>query len=351
MAGPNVQGQKGSGATARAYGVSRFPTTILIDTNGNVVGEFQAPRLDMKIAKLEKLLGVKAKHPAWRAEFDRVYRLDKAELLRHIPLPFIQERREFFFDHYIRSGIINSTPAKHTLEPRPAVILEWDEASQRVSGGQAAPTTLLDVLRALGFAEREIQGDAAWLDHPVAGDWVRRAGARREDLLAAFGRVLQEGGKLPLRFTSSTVKLDGFKATGAFKLVSSGGESAKGRDEVHLFTDQPDPSERISGGGGGGDLGVFLNYLGQLGGVLITNQTDWTEAGHFRWRQHSSAKQARFRHNPGLFKELLNQVSQQTGLHFESMQHVERVWMIQRRNARLASAGSAIELVFNYGSG
>jgi thiol-disulfide isomerase/thioredoxin len=47
---------KTRGATTAAYGVRAFPTTILIDRAGKVVGRFR-PRANEDIARLEKLLG------------------------------------------------------------------------------------------------------------------------------------------------------------------------------------------------------------------------------------------------------------------------------------------------------
>ncbi|MHC4095628.1 MAG: peroxiredoxin family protein [Planctomycetota bacterium] len=92
------------GATTAAYGITSFPTTVLIGRDGEVIEEFHAPSLDNKIAKLEKLLGVEAKKPEWRVPFDKVYRLDGGEILRHIAEPYIPERDDFFFCQFNRWG-------------------------------------------------------------------------------------------------------------------------------------------------------------------------------------------------------------------------------------------------------
>src|SRR5262249_41878419 len=69
------------GATTAAYRIQAFPTCLLIDREGTVVGEFH-PSSATAEAELAKVLGVKEKRPTWLRRFDGVYRLPPGEILR-----------------------------------------------------------------------------------------------------------------------------------------------------------------------------------------------------------------------------------------------------------------------------
>jgi thiol-disulfide isomerase/thioredoxin len=334
----NTPNPRASGATATAYGIERFPTLLLINPAGQMLGEFHATNLDAMIAQLEKLLHLKAGPPAWQTKFDQLYRLEGGNLLRCIREPFIPQRKEFFFYYYIRSGLMERAPARVALEAPVSACFVWDAASQAIADVRQGPKTLLNLLGDFGFHEREIEGAAPLLERRLPGDWIfaRRfpgdrqtwADGEREALLTAFAQTLKHQFQLSLRFTSNIVSRDAYKATGTWKLTPLGGEYS--RYDVHLFSDKPDPPASISGGGGSGSLDQFLSYLGPLGRVSFTNATGRTHGGQFSWRQHSSAGQAVLKSNRAAFQQLLTRVSQQTGLRFEKVLQPERRWTVEK---------------------
>ena len=87
----------GDGATTAAFGITTFPTSLLIDRDGNVVRRLDngPGRPDDNEAEISKLLGVAAKRPSWQDRFAEVYCLAPGEVLRYVNPPFIPERAKF----------------------------------------------------------------------------------------------------------------------------------------------------------------------------------------------------------------------------------------------------------------
>lgn len=315
------------GATTAAYGVTLFPTTVLIGRDGKVIEKFHAPSLDEKIAKLEKLLGVQAKKPEWRVRFDSVYRLADGQLLRHIPEPYIPERSDFYFHQFSRWGWFWVSMKNMPRIPE-STVLTWDEKKNQVKGGMGGGRkSLVDLLWDFGFYEREFEGDPVLFEQRVPGDWIKREGATREEHFGAFEKILNDKLNLRIRFVPNEVERDVFICSGTFEFHPLGGEY--GDDQIHLFVEKPDPPDNIQGGGGSGDLDHFLNYVGRLGKIRIINANKAAAVEDLIWRQHSSAKWMRLRKNPALFEMLLKNVSKQTSLQFKKERRKERIWPIK----------------------
>ncbi|MHC4691909.1 MAG: peroxiredoxin family protein [Planctomycetota bacterium] len=314
------------GATTAAYGVRMFPTTLLIDADGKVIGRFHAPSLDDKISELEELLGVEAKKPEWRVPFDKVYRLDEGEVLRYIAEPYIPERSDFFFYQFSRWGWF-SVPMRNMPSIPESAELIWDEKKNQVKGGmRAGRKDLRALLWELGFYEREYEGDPILLEQRIAGDWVKRERAAREELLVAFEKILNEKLNLRIRFVPDEVERDVFVRSGTFDFHPLGGEY--GNNQIHLFVEKPDPADNIQGGGGSGDLDSFLNYVGGLGKQRIIN-ADKTVVEDLTWRQHSSTRGGRLKGEPALFEMLLKNVGKQTSLRFKKERRKEKIWLVK----------------------
>ena len=318
--------KKVPGATTAAYGVTMFPTTVLIGRDGEVIGEFHAPSLDDKIAKLEKLLGVEAKKPEWRVQFDKVYRLDGGEILRHIAEPYISERSDFFYYQFNRWGWLMVSTKNMPRIPESAE-LTWDEKKNQVKGGmRGGRKDLFDLLWELGFYEREFEGDPILLEQRVPGDWIKHDGVTREELLGAFEKILNEELNLRIRFVPNEVERDVFICSGTFDFHPLGGEY--GNNKIHLFAEKPDPPDNIQGGGGIGDLNNFLNYVGRLGKKRIIN-ADKTAVEDLTWRQHSSTRGGQLKKDSALFEMLLKNVGKQTSLRFKKERQKERIWLVK----------------------
>ena len=109
----------GDGATTAAFSITTFPTSLLIDRDGNVVRQLDnGPSIpDNNVAAISRLLGVEGKRPSWRDRFAEVYGLAQGEVLRHVSPPFIAERAEFITHEINAPG--NEGPADLSL------VLPW----------------------------------------------------------------------------------------------------------------------------------------------------------------------------------------------------------------------------------
>ncbi|UCG55907.1 MAG: TlpA family protein disulfide reductase [Phycisphaerales bacterium] len=319
------------GVTTAAYGITSYPTTVLIGPDGRIVERFHAPSLDEKIAYLEELLGAQAAKPQWRVRFDEVYRLADGELLRHIPGPYMPERSDFFFYQFSRWGWFSSLPTDAMPRIPESAVLIWDEHANRVEGGMdSGHLTVMDILKQSGFQEREVAGDEKLLNYHLSGDWIKREVPDREILLTAFEEILNSKLGLSVRFRSKHVERDVFIASGTFEFRSLG--AGYRDDTIHLFAEEPDPVGEIKGGGGSGDLNHLLDYVGRLGKVRIVNEGEDPNIENLVWRQHSSAGSRRLSSDPALFEKVLQSVSQQTSLRFEKQRRTERAWFTESAN-------------------
>ena len=135
----------GAGASTTAYGIASFPTSLLIDRDGNVVRRLEngPGGRDDNEAAICKLLGVLAKPASWQDRFLEAYRLAPDEVLRHVKPPFIPERAKFITREL--SSLGNEGAADVSL------VLPWNGAIQR---RYPLESTLPSVLRRIAEDSR-----------------------------------------------------------------------------------------------------------------------------------------------------------------------------------------------------
>jgi len=172
-ANTNTPGGRASGVTTAACGIAHFPTLLLIDPVGRLLGEFRTRSLDEKIAQLEEMLQVKARPPAWQRVCDQLYHLEDRDLLRGLRVPLVPQRKEFFFYQYIRLGLLDRAPASVVLDAPGSASFVWDSERQTIAEVRAGPKTLLSLLADFGFEEREIEGENSLLEQNIPGDSER----------------------------------------------------------------------------------------------------------------------------------------------------------------------------------
>ena len=141
--------EKANGATSAAYGITRSPTSILIDRDGRVVGEFR-PRSRDDMNTLRRMAGVPTDGkpfalthtPQWKKRFDNRYQLETGQTLRLISPPFIPERAAFVTWEYNCSGGAGGLPDRLTLLDKGGDLQNHGNGSAR----------LLDILKSLGHS-------------------------------------------------------------------------------------------------------------------------------------------------------------------------------------------------------
>jgi len=308
--------RKARGATTAAYGIHIFPTKVLIDRDGKVIGRFHAPSPEEYIARLRELLAVEPAKPKWKKRFDSIYRLGEGETLRWIEPPFIPERSEFFFHEFTWTNQI-------LFGPLPRVggscVFDWDGQEAKSSDG--TPTTLQRMLRALGLSEVEIRGPDDLLELRLRGDWVLRKDAPRGERLQALAQILEEKFSRSVRFDKRRVEEEVIVASGRFDLHPLP-DYIEDR-EVHLYADQLDEMH----GGGTGPIGNFLRYVSVIIHQQVIDETQSPDGVEIRWQCHVS-RSSHIENEPSRLASFLENLSKQTSLQFREEKRTVELWFV-----------------------
>jgi prepilin-type processing-associated H-X9-DG protein len=307
------------GATTATYGITAFPTTVLIDTDGNVVGKVSADNVEKEI---ERMLGVEAA-PAWRKRFDEVYRLDDGQILRRIAPPFIQERAEYYRHEH-------SDQAASIPEPPDYFTFHWDGALVDWGGGFTdGERPLKAVLRHnLSMGRDTFEGPEELLEIDVQGDWIVRKDSSVEQRLEALEKILEDETGREIRFVKRRVKREVIVAGGRYRFRGLPGKGRHGR--VYMYSDIFDPD---SGGGGGTAKSVseFLAALGNRVGVPVIDRTESSGNNTIVYYHHRSSRLSKITDKSEKAKKLemlLANLTKQTDLQFKISTEPVEVWFV-----------------------
>ena len=254
----------GDGATTAAFGITTFPTSLLIDRDGNVVHQLDnGPSVpDRNVAAISRLLGVDGKRPPWRDRFDEVYGLALGEVLRHVKPPFIPERDKFITREI--SGPGNEGSADLSL------VLRWDGAIRpRYPVGSSLPDILRHIAADAGghlppHDAFEFAEGLRRLDLP--GDWIVREGTTVEARLEAFRRAVKDGLGRSIRCERRRVTRDVVVVSGRYAPQPV----SKERPGLHLSADNRDLDSEC--GGGEGTLDELLSALSLITGLRLSTR-------------------------------------------------------------------------------
>jgi beta-lactamase regulating signal transducer with metallopeptidase domain/peroxiredoxin len=318
-----VQGSDGvmvRGATTAAYGVSLFPTTVLIGRDGRVVGQFAASDLD-DIKHLRTILGAK-----WRERFDAVYRLEAGQVLKRIAPPFIAERKIFYEEE-------DSGQAAWIPEPPDYFQFHWDgELKKWGLGFRGGDNPLKSVLaHNLELGYDKFEGPEDVLAVQVPGDWISREDTTVEARMAALEENLREELGRRITFDLRTVERDVVVARGRFEFKPLEGQEDE--RELHVYSSKMQPQD--GGGGGHGTAAKFLADLGEvcLGMQVIDETTKGGEEDRkLSWRWHKSGyvrKLARELERKEELALVLENVQRQSGLSLTVERRPVEVWFVQ----------------------
>ena len=209
------------GATTAAYGIDAFPTTILIDKSGRVVGKFNVNRT-ADIRKLEVLLGLAEDSTGITSgsyELDpAIYKLRENETLKYIDIDKarVQVRPDsggaFYFTGF-----------------------RWIDGEEIRSDGSMFQQVLLeDVLRSvIGLSKYEYQGPEDVITALVDGDWIVRPEASEREKMQALARIVRKELKLPISIVHRVEQKDVIVARGRFKLQPLSGTHDD--SQIHVY--------------------------------------------------------------------------------------------------------------------
>jgi hypothetical protein len=255
-----------------------------------------------------------AETPAWREKFDAVYRLEAGENAKFIPAPFIEEREAY---HREAHPHISNCPGQYGFKWKDGKLL-------RQASWWSAPGTVASALTKSGIERVDLDGAGGVYDMEVAGDWIVRDGATREQILADIERILGEvtGGKVKVQ----RIKLekDVIVARGTYKqkLLTEPAPPREPKD-VHLFVNNVDPQE--GAGGGVGTLDQFLRRVAQVAGMKVINEAE-PHKGKVSWTNNHDADDAQ--KSSDQRELLLKHVAEQTSLDFRIERRTVDAWRV-----------------------
>ncbi|MHC4476351.1 MAG: HEAT repeat domain-containing protein, partial [Planctomycetota bacterium] len=308
------------GATTAAYGIMSFPTTVLIDTGGNVVGKVSAYNVEEKI---KEMVGAKAPVPAWRERFDEVYRLDDGQILKRIAPPFIPERAEYYRHEH-------SGQASAIAEPPDYFTFHWDAALVNwglgFTGGERPLEAVLK--HNLSMGRDAFEGPEELLEIDVQGDWIVRKDSSMEQRLEALEKILEDETGRGIRFIKRRIEREVIVAGGRYRFR---GLPGKGRnDVVYMYSDIFD----IDSGGGGGtakSVSEFLAALANRVGVPVIDRTESSGDNTIVYDHHRSSYLGKVTDELERAKKLemlLANLTKQTDLQFKISAEPVEIWFV-----------------------
>ncbi|HUW82639.1 MAG TPA: TlpA disulfide reductase family protein [Phycisphaerae bacterium] len=332
--------REAKGATTAAYGISSFPTGVLIGRDGTVLEEFH-PQDPDAVARLERLLGVQpspAGRPAargdddsapWRQRFDAVYRLEPGEVVKRIAPPFIPERKQYYLATL--SGQADVIP-----EPPDYFKFLWPGSLAPDGYGFCGEVTLSKVLSILGVARNEYEAPPELLKLIVPGDWIVRKASSTRERLTALEAILRDELGASIRFQQRQVKRPVIVARGRFQFRSLTGRATYDPDMVHIFADVLDADEGY--GLGRGTVAEFLTRVGAELNVTVADETEPssdTILTILAWGTHRSCQLKRMPEGAQKWAKvdlILENLSKQTSLEFTRQERLVDLWLVSRQD-------------------
>jgi hypothetical protein len=272
------------------------------------------------------------------------YALAEGEFLKRIAPPFADARMAWY-----RAG--NPTQAQSIPRGPDSMLFRVEAGALRNWGMSFGGYDVDDVLEAAaGVYPQYIDGPEKIRNLAVPGDWIVRAGAPAEKIVADLERILNRdfSQKVKLRFVETPLEV--YVARGEYIHSPLEGEQAVDEtqltdrvsraDIVHIFGEQFNPD---SGAGGGlGDFNEFCSWLGEWIGAPVVSDLKQPPRGEISWRLHSPSpyteEQRAKAHDAKL---VLANVAKQTGLEFVREKRPVRMLVIDDSGLTLLKIGDS----------
>lgn len=322
------------GATTAAYGITGWPTKVLIGPSGKVLekrSRIMPPFLD-KLRQL--LLDASPGKPEWKERFDLVYRLEAGETLRWVRPPFIPERTKFFAPLRIRSDFSMSEPVEFDHVPESNLFL-WN--GREAKDYWVNPTTLERLLKALGLTAKEIRGPFELLDLKLHGDWILRKESTTERRLKELSQILKKEFSQSISFSKQRIEEQVVVAHGQLNLQPIKHKEWEAQALRHfpelpknypvfVYTDSLD-GVRFRILYADTHLSGLLQEVAELLHQPIVDETESSDIV-VGWAIHHSVRREAVLDEPTIFDSLLENLAKQTSLEFTREKRASRVWVV-----------------------
>ena len=256
-----------------------------------------------------------AKATDWRTTFEEAYALAPNENLKFVPPGRIPERRRYFAE------------VEKNDTPMPCIQWRWNNGNlkrEKMAGTGPAGASLATILE---FCANLDQYHAPTAGLPAIngdGDWIVRAGAPTDAILADLRTILLEQFHTDIRFAKTEVTRDALVASGTYKFQ----KLAEARDDdLQIFADvldHPRPGDSIQGGGATAPA-EFWSILGGYLGIAIVDETKG-EPNKIGWLLSWSIANAD--KEPARRQQILDNITKQTGITFKEDRRPFVTWKL-----------------------
>jgi RNA polymerase sigma factor (sigma-70 family) len=219
--------------------------------------------------------------PAWKKEFDKVYRLADGEVLKRVAPPFPECRMEYYrkeMDWQFKHIPDAPTTFAFTWKGGKAVFRSMTTGSH---GSDAEGVTLASVLDTIGVPHQSFLGPQELRERRIPGDWVIRDGVPVEKQVARLGEILRKDCGVPVKLEFKDVEREVAVASGKF--VSKPLKDRKA-NTIDIYALNPVPNS--GAGGGSGTLDEFLRALGSFTNVPVVNEVQAGPKARLSWYYH-----------------------------------------------------------------
>jgi hypothetical protein len=267
-----------------------------------------------------------SQEPADRAveESLKIYRLDRGEVLKHVPPPRPEGIRDYW--KKARPGFANRP------EQFGAMTFRWHDPDRLVNWSMTSSDAGFRVRDLPRYLEMdifptEIEGESDLLDTPVAGDWIYRTGSPVEKMVRALEIRLQRAMQKKITLRLETVDRDAVVVRGRYRPSPVAGRA---KDEIEIYARQIVPG----GGGAGGGSGTYSEFLKWVGDWIerpVVSEVQPPPQNQFSWfynaRSPFTEQTRREDHDETL---VMKHLQEQTGLAFTRERRPIRVLFIER---------------------
>jgi len=319
------------GATFLAYGVfGRDVTnrTLLVDPVGKLIKSCDLVACQQFITEFAKSLGTRRRTPGWVARLKAVYGLAEGEVLKHVPPPFIPERRIFRMQSLVEHDAVHSGWAPDIMREIIYMYWEWDGRVHGEYGG----ATAWSLRYLLGVRSADLAGPAELLDHDLSADWVFRRGASLNERHRALETYLRKKFDLAIRIEERLVGKEVVVARGKFALRPLA--AARRGDLLHVYTSEAfsEPDHPVH------PLDIRKGTLHQfllsqdcvgLGLDHVVDETDSPDV-KIKWLYPRSWNSAPLRTDATRLARYLDVIARQTSLRLTRERRPTKTWYVDR---------------------
>ena len=264
----------------------------------------------------------------WREKFNEVYKMDDGEALKRIAPPFIPERKTYYFkDHEDQARAISDPPNYFTFHWTGSSYQEWGYGFIGDKG-----MSLRGVLEnVLDMKSYEFELPKEFEQVRLTGDWMVDVTTQNDAKLAKLCDIIRVAKGPSLKFVEKEQERPVIVVKGNYTFRPV--EGIYDPSAVHLYVGEPDKDEHA--GGGSGSFERFLQALGDRAGMGVVSEVEEPPSKDLSWRTHESSNHKELAGLPAgenrteKIKQLLENVSKQTGLQLQVEQRKLSVWVAE----------------------